>query len=447
MKKQLAIMVIGMNLARAAIAQGVPDPNQPQAPTSDAASRKAQAEAETAAYNAAAAAANAQKAAIEAQAAADKAKFGGVTGQSTLDGTVTLGADSAKAEAMLLVTRSTIQAAGKIADDLVELVESQKIDCPDGDKNNGNWMDAEKSKCYRMSATRKDVLILNSVSELSLSDLLLYELQNSFVNKSLSSANESYQKLNDGDTAAPSTSDSNGGQDRSFFPAVGAVLDSVTKLGSYFQANYGFGGVTPDVPANLVATAVIAKMKQKGEAKGLILPSNFMAVDLNAFSADLADLQSAYVTAVSNLAAAKTRSAQLKESKNNEDKRLAAKYDGADAALSKAIAAFDAFTTALVATQTGQTEPTISKIVKQKKIRTALNGNPLILMISSKNAAAYYTKKSLWTFLGGAPLYTMGGVAISYSIFDPESGAILKAGVVAEHGGYRSVKNVEKLFK
>jgi hypothetical protein len=104
----------------------------------------------------------------------------------------------------------------------------------------------------------------------------------------------------------------------------------------------------------------------------------------------------------------------------------------------------DFITKLLAVSDTGGAD--LEKILRQSALKRRLDGRTPILVLNEKTAGAFYTKKNLWTFLGGPPLYTMGGITVSYALLDGER-RILTSGTVAKHGGYRSVRDVEKLFK
>jgi hypothetical protein len=85
----------------------------------------------------------------------------------------------------------------------------------------------------------------------------------------------------------------------------------------------------------------------------------------------------------------------------------------------------------------------IIKVVQQKAICDALSGDSTYMLAVDVRAATggYYTKKNLWTFFGGLPLFAMGGAIVTYQLLD-KKGALYASGLVPRHGGYQSVRRV-----
>jgi hypothetical protein len=420
---RLIIALLG-SCAIATVAAAEPvDPNQPQNPASssggtDWAAAKAAAEAQTAAYTAQTAAANAQKAWIEARQSASLARIGTVAGQTAITGAVTAGTDTAKAEGLLLVTRATLAAAEPIHADLASQLAS---------------------------APGREVLILTDTNQLSAADGVLFDVQVEAVATGLRTASDLYAAASAADHIDSRRND-DGGLRMAPVALAGALLDSAAKIGSYFQTDYTFGAVTVDPSPGLVAAAVVNVFRRAGSNQTFIIPANYTATDAAPVLAALRPLQQAYVGVVGQQAAAKARAVALHASEADGAAAAAARYDMADAGAGRAIAAYEAFLTSLTAPVTDK-EPLIVRVIRQKRIQDKLSTGPLVLLLNGSHAAAYYTKKNLWTFLGGPPLYTMGGVSLTYTLFDPASGQILRAGAIAKHGGYRSVRQVERLFR
>ncbi len=418
--KLLASIAVAATLAgTAALAQTMPDPTSSPSPTgTDWAAEKARYEAEAAAYNAAAAAATARSAMIAAQTAADRASIGSVTGQTAIDGSVATASGTGQAEATLLVTRSMTAAAAQIWEDL---------------KNE--------------SFGERPVLILTSIDQLSTVDAIQFQMQQADVGALLAVARQRYLEARTADDALPNSLEDGGTGDRmAALTAAGAVIDVASKLGSYFLSNYSFQPVTIDAPSQLAASAVVSAARARHSRVQFIIPGNFLASDAAGLLQDLKPLQDGYGVAIGDGAAARARSIILKE-QGDEAARVAQLYDAAEASATRAITAFETMRTALAAV-TPEQGSMASRIIRQQQIQQALSqdNSPLILLLSHKEAGALYTRKNLWTFIGGAPLYTMGGVSVTYSLFEPDTGYVRRAGIVARHGGYRSVSDVERLF-
>jgi hypothetical protein len=383
---------------------------------------KTEAEARKAAFDAAKAASDSEKAATEAKTAAGLAKIGSVTGQTTITGTVTMGTYGAKAEALLLVTRSTKMAAAEIAPQLVPALKA------------------------RSGST---VLILTGTDELATADAILFDLQLRGITEALKLARAYYATADQADTprikVKPAVT--TGINRMAPLAAAGAIVDGLAKLGSYFQSDYSFGAVDVGDTPGLVANSLVNELRGKNNvANPIVIPSNIVASDAQALIAALDPVQTQYLNVADEQAFAKQRAAALHKTDGDKASAAAALYDRADVAAARAIAAYDKLMTALLADPVQGKEPLSVKIIRQKAIQAKLAANPLILLLNSEAAAAYYTKKNLWTFFGGPPLYTMGGVSLTYTLYENSGGAILAGGAVGKHGGYRSVRQVEKLF-
>ena len=384
---------------------------------------KAEADARKAAFDAAKAASDSEKAATEAKTAAGVAKVGTVTGQSTIPGVVTMGTYGAKAEALLLVTRSTKMAAAEIAPQLVPALKAHSTSI---------------------------VLILTGTNELATPEAIQFDLQLRGVAEALRLARAYYAAADQADTPRIKVKEAaNAGTTRiAPLAAAGAIIDELAKLGSYFQSDYSFGSVEVGDTHGLVANALVNELRggANNVTNQIDIPRNLVASDAQALIAALDPAQTEYLAIVAEQAVGRQRAAALHKSDGVKAAAAAAIFDRADVAATLAVAAYDKLMTGLLADPVEGKEPLAVRIIRQKAIQSKLADNPLILLLNSEAAAAYYTKKNLWTFLGGPPLYTMGGVSLTYTLYENNSGAVLAAGTAGKHGGYRSVRKVEKLF-
>lgn len=402
-----------------------PSPTPPPTPTAIelAATAKAEAEARKAAFDAATAASVSEKAAIEARTAAGLAKIGTVTGQTATTGAVTMGTYGPKAEALLLVTRSTRMAAAEIAPLLAPVLKANAA---------------------------RTVLILTGTNELATADAIRFDLQLRGVTESLKRARADFARADNADQprVTGKVVANPGGVRFAPLPAAGAIIDGLAKLGSYFQSDYTFGAVDVGQTPGLVANALVNALRNSANnvSNRIVIPSNIVASDIQPLMAALDPAQTQYLDAIGEQAFATQRAATLRKIKGEKAVEAAELYERAAATAAGAIAAYDRLMTALLADPGEGKEPLSVKIVRQKAIQAKLAANPLILLLNSEAAAAYYTKKSLWTFLVGPPLYTMGGVSLTYTLYENNGGAVLAGGTVGKHGGYQTVRKVEKLF-
>src|SRR5262249_17894666 len=158
---------------------------------------------------------------------------------------------------------------------------------------------------------------------------------------------------------------------------------------------------------------------------------------------DFKTMQTNYIQAAADDAHAKIRSAALKKAGGPSAVAAAQRFDDADAALSKTMTQFENLVTWLGQVPQGGTYNVIS-VVREKKRKPAVSPTPtaipsttLILASKAFPVGANYTKKDLWTLFVGPPLYVMGGVVLTYELYDPGDQSILAAGQISMQSGYR----------
>jgi len=364
-------------------------------------------------FEAESAAALAQKNAIDAKTDVAKARIGTVAG-SSFTGLVTPAASGPKAEAMLLVSRSTNAAA-------IDIVTRLKT---------GGGLQGAK------------ILVISDQSELTTADALLFDLQIRNIENSMNAAKAYFDYVVARDKIVLTGSGS-GTQHFAILPVAGAAIDAIAKLGSYFQSDYTFGDVDVASVGDLLPGAIISQCGDCGAT--FIVPSNFLATDVVALTTILDPFQQRYTQLASDQLRARARAIELHNDKAAGAAELAKQYDQADQMIGRALTGFDTLTSGLAAAPDGK-EPLAIRIMRQKKIQLAIGAQAKVLFVKARVAGAYYTKKSLWTFLVGPPLYSSGVIIASYNYFDPATGAVLSSGSVGKHGGYKSVRAVAKMF-
>lgn len=408
-----------MAWAPAALCQ-TPGPTGPAAPATDWAAVEQAYKAQAAAAQAAEAAAKAKTAQYEAENAAAKASVGTVTGQTNVTGAVTLNPDAGKAEALLLVTRASKKAADLIRAEL-------------------HW--------GKDPMAGKDILLVSSMDELSTSDAMLFNVQEKQLTAAMTRARGLYEEAVKQDIVIKA---GKGGQDSGgerSLTQVGATVDALAKLGSYFQNDYAFGGVGVTAPTDLMLYALAEAYQDVPGGPRFLRPSSQTAFNLDGILTRVGTLQALADGIAAAQEVAKARAIELHKADDDRAGPAARRYELFDASATKALAAYATFANTLVAVEAGKS-PLVVRIASQTALHARLTDpNQLVLLLSEKQVGAYYSKKGLWTFLGGPPLYTMGGTAVAYSLFEPATGRMVRAGAVATHGGYQSVRRVEHLFK
>jgi hypothetical protein len=377
-------------------------------PTS--AEQEAAAKAQTAYWQQMEAAAKARTAAIEAENAELKASFGTVAGQDTVKGEAEAAEGAGQPETMMLVADVARSAASEIAAQV-----------------NTSWpKDANNQPLPRTA-----LLLVTSADDLSLSALHLYDFQKDQVKTLL----ETGEKVLDDALKGPTKGATGPGIAMSPITVAGLGLDAAAKLGSYFLSDYKFGKVEVVSPDNMMAFAV-AQALSPGMA--VYIPRYLTDDKVSDVLADVIELGPVH---------------QRVSRKAGRARALAAKSDPGRAAELNAAAefgdaaakSFQDFVAALIAAS--GSEPMVEKILRQKVIQEKLEGNTPILLVTDKNAGAYYTKRNLWTFLGGPPLYTTGAVAVSYALLHPADRRILASGTVGKYAGYHSIRAVDRAYR
>jgi hypothetical protein len=366
---------------------------------------------------------NAQKGLIEAelgraeaQQRLQNARIGTVTGQTEIKGVVTPGADPGRAEALLMVTASTIAASRQIRDAIEPTLRGYQD---------------------------RDVLVLTSNDELSAPDSVVFEMRLNLLNQAFATAERRFSD------AVERDSQRRVAQANTILPALDLLVGNIARLGSYFQTDYTFGQIKPDLPEELLSAAVIQSFSSSNPMPRFIVPAHSIPLDPGDISSLLAPSQASYAQAATHRSTAERRARELEagEAAEPELRPLRLLYQESVTALTQAMTRYEDYMNSLFASTEGR-DPPIIKIIRQRQIRQLLAANPrpLALLLTGRQVGAYYTRRSLWNFLSGAPLHTMGGTSTTFTLFDTGNGHVLRAGAVAHHAGYRSVRDVERIF-
>lgn len=411
------------------------DPPDPLTAQTNAA--KAQADALKALADSQKALSDSTKAADLAAAQARVGSVTGLTGGPT--GAVTAKTDAGKAEATLLSAKATGTAATRIAETLNMKVKGKRVVLVSG-------TDTPQFANYHQFSLRADML----QSALTSADAVRQaaEAKGDALMAQAAAARAQGQ--------ARATASS--GTRLEAVPALttaGAVLDALTKLGSYFQTDYELGGIglTPDREQLLVA---VGGALANGDGPVAVLVPNRGVQKIGQLSALLATQLGAATQLRQDLLRLQQKSADAKAKAANETaanrKKLyeeaAAAYDSALQPVIKASAQVDDLITSLgVADANGVMVAT--KVLQEKAVYDeVIKPNTRMVLLDVRSAVGgYYTKKNVWTFLGSMPFYAMGGTVVTWWLIDPTGGGVDASGQLAIHSGYRKVNQVESLFK
>jgi hypothetical protein len=367
--------------------------------------------------------ANSEAAAAESVAdkAALQAQLGGVPDAPTSKGSITVATGGGKGEAVLLAALATRKAAAKIA-------SSVGVD--------------------------QNVLLVAGKAKPLFDDWDQFEIGSKLLGEQFARAQTMLDNA-DSDHGSAGSNVKGTGVVREFAVplAVGTAVESLAKLGQFFQSEYSVANIdlTPDNDLLVAATAQAFRSPLAKNKKSVrLIDFNPLArpaatiLPLLKVLADLAD------TAVAGANTADRQAALLKgklEAAKADEKpslqNAVAAYEGAAAAARAAVTAYDQFAAQVLTSEAGQ-RPRIARIAEAHEVVEALKGDTCVVFLNMNSiVGGMYTKSNLWTFLGEIPFRTMGGVVISFTALQGKTGAVIASGVVPVHGGYRTVRGVE----
>ncbi|HBL26396.1 MAG TPA: hypothetical protein DD490_06130 [Acidobacteria bacterium] len=388
-----------------------PQNPDPQAAKAAAETRKAEAEARKAEADAEKAASDAEKAAAEAALAALKAKIGGVP-DSGISGDVTLKDKAGSAEATLLAAKAVNAAAQRITDEL-----------PQGPKT----------------------ILLYAAGEIpSFQELIAFRSQ---VALTRGAFNNAVVKSDDVKAKAPKPIGVTGGE-TPFLPAAGLALEAISKLVGFFRSDFTVGGVDVSQDDSLLVHALAGRIASSGkqltvQLLGTYNPGSVLDPAAGILK-DLSDLSGLKVKAI-NIASfhdqmtahfTKTAEAEKDPAKKRNLQENASLHKEAGDTLRAAVALYDGFLSKLTATNDKGLVP-LTQVVRDSVVADSLAKGALLLIVKlQKSGGTFYTKKNLWTFFGGMPIFHMGGVVVSFVLLDGKDGHVLGSGAVPVHGGF-----------
>ena len=402
------------------------DPNA--AVIAQANAQKTVADAQAAVATARKLAADAEKAATEAQVAAAGAKNGTVAGSTYATGAVTVGDGGPQSEAMLLVARALRQAA---SDASVELApELAKV-------------------------SKRTVLLVTDASQVSTMQLTMFDVQTGRLIDGLSVAHQNFVAVNAYRPPTPKAAAKAAADTARFAPlaiAAGAdtALSVVSKLGSFFMTDYKYGTVAVTASEQMYGAALLSGLRRSGLGATFVSPADILPDGSNLLTR-LQELDKGIQTALDDASQSTLMAVRLtKQAETDTDHAAelhvaAARFTASAAASQAMIDATNGLVTSYFTASADKAAP-IAQLLHQDSVKTQIGNKAVVLLVTGTPTAAYYTKKNLWTFFGGMPVYTMGGTVMTYKLFEPKTGEVLAWGTIAKHGDYRSVTAVERLF-
>ena len=425
----LAVMVGAADGARAQASDDKSDPELEAIKRAEALAK-----AQTAASQAQEAAAKAETARIEAEAAAARRELGLPNTPTGPTGNSNFGSNPGKSEANLLYAR----ALSDLGEQLGQAI------------------------CPKTGSQPKPSFVLGGTTgAVELGDLVAYRIKRFVTLKSLDDAVASVdtaisqaRALKPDPPRNADASDENARSIAAVLAGADAAIGSLAKLGGYFRSVYTFGEVAITPSDDMLAAALHCNTATI--VNPAIMPVSDLADFLSpATAASLREEDSlSLLTPIARMEYLRNRAFEaaaradaLADNKATADKQAVAVLRASITGANAAIARLQSFLDDLTAVSATATTPKIVLVARQEKMRKLLeNQTTRMVVLRQSVGGAYYTQDNLWTFLGGPPLYVMGGVSLSYSLVNPQNGQVETSGILVRHGGYRSLRNVERLI-
>lgn len=237
--------------------------------------------------------------------------------------------------------------------------------------------------------------------------------------------------------------------------AIGGALDAANKILGYLRSDYSIQGVTVTPDDMLLVTALARVLRENDAVVNLPALYNAAAllddVPIVTDLQDLAnqritlqqtiDLESPEIDQLQTLAASETDPAQKQRIVDAATNlKLACDQGRATASM------YDGLLTKLT-TPDDKAKTPLAGIVQQDAVRQKLKSGALLMTAKLSSAGGtYYTKKSLLSFFGAMPFFTMGGVVLSYSVFNGKNGSVVSAGAIPVDGGFFKVGQLPKVL-
>jgi hypothetical protein len=399
---------------------------------SPAAQTPAQAAAEAKAkYDALIAQYNAQKAAAEAEAAADKTALQtaiGTVPTSGVTGAVNVKTDAGKGEATLLSATAVSQAAARIGATVSPAIGNSRVLIYTGS-------DRPRFQHWRSFKMRQGLIL-----------------------KGIEAAREIHNAATAADAELPAAIKAGvtpGTTEAPPMAVAGAVLEGLKNLGSFFQTEYEIGGISVSPDDSLLSAAVIRHLRAKH--KKVMDPSRYLpSTGDDQVLTYLTAVETQLRTAPQIVASSETRAKQLREkagAKGTPDaskdqlNNVAAMYERAAAAWKAAIESYATLLKDLATPDSGGTLLAFKVADEQFLFDRMAKGDMALFLKVNSAVGGYYTKKNVWTFLGGMPFYTMGGAVVTFALVDGKEGMVLASGELPVHSGYAKANAVHRLVQ
>ncbi len=387
--------------------------------------------------------ADAEKSRADSELAALKAKLGDVP-SSGIAGNVTLGQGAGSIETAFLAARAACIASEKIAQAISAVIPAgaKVLIFPAGE--NPTFQTATKFFAQR-------ALVLQALTK--------------SIPQSVDTSHRKNDVSNLENVSPTANDDVLNLESVPMLAGIGVGLEAVTKLLGFFRSDFDVHGVDLTADNMLLAKSVIGELLNKcvnkkpaiklylksmfnpvaAAATGSTLEREFKDLDLQREIAAnaLNDFETEYIDLQTKLSKITGETVQEK----NEKLILleqAKRYQRFVDKLKSALASYDAFVSGLVSQ-----DAELTTLVGELEIwNTLMDESSLLLIVKvDKAGGSSFIAKNLWTSFGAIPLYVMGGVIASYTLFQGNTGTVLASGTVPVHSGFWKVNKINGIFK
>lgn len=240
--------------------------------------------------------------------------------------------------------------------------------------------------------------------------------------------------------------------------AAGIALDTVTKLLGFFRSDFKVDGTELSADQGLLAEAIGGQLRSK--ETGDAIPEVFVfslyykydpKADAEFLNTELKPLDQRHGEALDVQRAGEVRVAALtaeaaaltddaSKSKKSALIQKAELLQRQIERLKKVIALYDTLRERLAA------EGKMEALIRQFEVsqRLATDGAVMLTAKVHKVGGSHYVEKNLWTTFGAMPFKVMGGVIVSYSLFEGKSSRLLASQLLPVHGGFESAKTLQQ---
>ncbi len=229
---------------------------------------------------------------------------------------------------------------------------------------------------------------------------------------------------------------------------AGLALDSVNKLLGFFRTDYSVEGVDVKFDDNIALVNAIAGELAEKQRYDIRIPGVYgqpvdltadpIFVEITALANQDNALRQAVASGEKQLAAALAAAGgpNLPADEKSRSEQTTSSVRNALELAKAAQALYDTFSAKLAGGDDKNPFP-LNTIIQQNTVGNLLRqGSRLLAVRIEKAGGTYYTRKNLWSFFGGMPFFNMGGVVITYALFEGNTGRILTAGTLPVDGGF-----------